>query len=337
MFNVKDKNILVLGGTGSIGSVVVEKIIKLGPSEVRVFARDESKHQYLYDSLGRPKIFKSIIGDVRDKERLRSIMSGVDYVINAAAMKSVPYCEENSVEAIKTNIIGTQNIIDVALENNVEKVICISTDKAAESTCAYGATKFLSERLLIAANHQTGKRRTIFAAVRLGNVLGARNSVLPVIRNQILNGFPITVSDCNMTRFVMSANEAVKLILDALSISKGGEIFMHKMYAVNIWDLIDVYVENICKKHNLVLDNINRVRIPPRLGEKLYEKLFSEYEEQFVYEMKDLLVVLPNVPFVETNVGFLKISSVDKYNSMTAQKLTKNQIYQLLEKEDLIY
>lgn len=343
MNNFVNKKILVLGGTGSVGTEIVKQLIRYGVSKLSVYARDESKHQYLFDCLGKPQNFKSIIGDIRDKERLRTVMPNIDIVINAAALKSVPYCEENPFEAIQTNLVGTQNIIDVALENNVEKVISISTDKAADPISAYGITKLLSEKLLIAAEFHKGNNNTIFTAVRLGNVLGARNSVLPVIRNQILNDCPITVTDSNMTRFIMSTNEAVQLILNALTLSKGGEIFINKMRALYVWDLINVYIEKLCEKHKINFKKIKRVYIPPRSGEKSYERLFSEYEEKSVYDLKSVLAIFPCQNIMNKSISkraykdISKISSFVEYNSATVSKLTKEEISTLLSNENLIY
>lgn len=331
-----EKNVLVLGGTGSIGSEIVKQLIRFKTKQINVFARDESKHQYLFDSLGRPSTFRSIIGDIRDKDRLKGAMSGIDIVFNAAALKAVSYCERNPFEAVNTNVIGTQNVVEVALEKNVEKVISISSDKAAVPNNTYGATKFLSERILASGDYNKGSKRTIFAAVRLGNVLGARNSVLPVIRNQIFSGHSITVVDSKMTRFVMTTKEATKLIFDALKISQGGEIFMLKMCAVNVWDLIDVYVEELCKRYNISPASVKRENISPRPGEKSYEKLFSDDEEQFTFESKAMLMLLSNIEMFNKSfcgrkyVGFKKITGETGYSSETARKLTKEEIRNLL-------
>ncbi|MDQ3099481.1 MAG: polysaccharide biosynthesis protein [bacterium] len=343
MVTIKDKKILVLGGTGSIGSEIVKQLLQLEPNEVRVFARDESKHQYLYDSLGKPEAFRSIIGDIRDRERLRAAMSEIDIVFNAAALKAVPYCERNPFEAVSTNVIGTHNIVETALEKNIERVIAISTDKAADPTNTYGTTKLLSEKILFSADYYKGSKRTVFSAVRLGNVLGARNSLLPVIRNQILNGHSITVTDSNMTRFVMSVMEAVQLIFNALNLSEGSEVFILKMHAVPIWDLIDIYVEELCKMHDIDLGKVIRQSIPPRPGEKFHEKLFSDYEGQYTYENEDILMVLPspdmlNKPFSQRSYdGFINVNDTREYDSQTAHRISRDEIKNLLITEKLIF
>lgn len=327
-----------MGGTGSIGSKITEQLLSFGLDRLTIFSRDESKYQYLYDRLGRPSELKYILGDIRDRERLRAIINETDIIINVAALKSVPYCEENPIEAIKTNIIGTQNIIDVALEKNIENVITISTDKAADPSNTYGATKFLSEKLFISAEKYKGAKRTTFTCVRLGNVLGSGNSILPVIRNQIVNGQPITLITSDMTRFVMTTNEVVQLLFKSLELSQGGEIFMSKMNALHIWDLVDVFVENYCKKHNISEKDIKKRKLFARKGEKEYEKLFSDFEVDFAYTMGDVLVILPEGK-LNTNLRLSKLTKINdfqEYNSSTARKMTKAEIQKVLIKENLI-
>ena len=195
-------------------------------------------------------------------------MRGIDIVFNAAALKHVPLCEYNPFEAVKTNVYGTQNVLDIALEHNVEKVITISTDKAVEPNSTLGATKLLAEKLTTAANAYRGDQRTIFSTVRFGNVLGSRNSILPLIKNQVKAGKPVTITDARMTRFIMPTESAVRLVFEAASIMKGGEIFVLKMPSVNIEDLIKGYVELLTEKDGKS-PKITYAYIGKRAGEKL--------------------------------------------------------------------
>src|SRR3989338_6560056 len=327
------KRILVLGGTGSIGSVIVKELLKCNPKQVRVFSRDESKHQELLFSVGDNTKLRSLIGDIRDRDRLSFAMRGIDIVFNAAAMKHVPLCEYNPFEAVKTNVYGTQNILDTALEHNVEKVITISTDKAAEPNSTLGATKLLAEKLTSAANAYSGNRRTRFATVRFGNVLGSSNSLLPIIRRQVLAGKPVTITDSRMTRFIMPTESAVHLVFEATAIMKGGEIFVLKMPSVSIEDLIKTYVELVCEETGSK-KKVRYVYIGKRPGEKVHEKLLNEHEAEYVREAKRIFVI-PNVAHPAGAKGVapkrnLKPAQPSSYHSGDARKLTRKEIKDLL-------
>jgi FlaA1/EpsC-like NDP-sugar epimerase len=328
----KDKRALILGGAGSIGSEIAKQLVKNQAKEIRIFSRDEGKHQHLFNSLGKPKSLISIVGDIRDKTRLSEAMKDIDVVFNAAALKSVPCCEKNPFETIKTNVIGIKNIIESALENEVEKVLFISTDKAVDPINTYGLTKSLSEKLLVAANQNRRSRKTIFTAVRLGNVLGSKNSVLFIIKNQILSGQPITVIKDNMTRFVMTATDASDLIFKALEKTKGGDIFIKKMKSLYIWDLIDVYIEELNNKYNFDISKIKRVLMNSRPGEKKYEKLISNYETNFTFDMRTMLAIYPGKEKDDTPLKTFKKINMVECNSDTAVKLSKKEIKELLKK-----
>jgi len=288
----KNKIVLVTGGTGSIGSEIVRKLIPHGPKQIRVFSRDESKHYFLQqelEELNRNCDIRFLIGDVRDKERLDKAFFGVDIVFHAAALKHVPYCEYNPFEAIKTNVHGTQNVIDSALKHNVDKVISISTDKAVYPNTIMGITKLLAERMIIGAHNYLGNARTKFAVVRFGNVINSRGSVIPTWIEQIKKGGPVTVTDKNMTRFFMSINEAVDLIFLATGLIRGQEIFVLKMPKENIFEL--------AKKTIAQYDNNQKIRIKitgSREREKIDERLFTDEEQQFMVEKDLFYVILPN-------------------------------------------
>lgn len=340
MVNFKGKKVLVCGGTGSIGSEIVRQLIDARAELIRVFARDETKHQQLINSLNDPPNLRSLIGDIRDKARLNMAMEDIDIVFHAAALKSVPFCEYNPTEAVLTNVLGTQNIIETALDHNVERVITISTDKAAEPTNTLGATKLLSERITASADFYRGYKQTLFAAVRFGNVLGSRNSLIPLIKEQILQGKPVTLTDTNMTRFIMSIPQAVKLVFKSLELSQGGEVFILKMPTVYITDLINIFIEDFCKKQKIDRKvEIKKIGIRP--GEKLYEKLLSEEEAESAYENEELFLISsriakPNEDLILKNYpGFKKTSSKSVYNSQTAPKLSKDEIQKLLSDENL--
>jgi len=285
----KGKIILVTGGTGSIGSQIVKKLLPYKPKQIRVFSRDESKHYFLQQDLGdiqgKTEI-RYLIGDIRDKERLDKAFFKVDVVFHAAALKHVPYCEYNPFEAIKTNVQGTQNVIDIALKHNVDKVIAISTDKAVYPNTVMGITKLLAERMIIGTQNYLGEARTKFAVVRFGNVLNSRGSVVPTWVEQIKKGNPVTVTDKNMTRFFMSIDEAVDLIFLATKKMHGQEIFVLKMPQENIYEL--------AKKTIAEHSNGKRIKIKitgARDREKIHERLFTDEEKESMME-KDLLYVI---------------------------------------------
>ncbi|MBU2214195.1 polysaccharide biosynthesis protein, partial [Patescibacteria group bacterium] len=232
----KNKKILVTGGTGSIGSAIVKKLLKFEPQQIRVLSRDESKQYNLKHALDGDKKVRFLIGDIRNKDRLYKAMENVDIVFHAAAMKHVVACENDPFEAVQTNVIGMQNIIDCAMANNVSKVIGISTDKAADPVSVMGCTKLLAERMMLA--HYRGTRPTNFCFVRFCNVLGSRGSVIPLFFEQIKSGGPMTVTDENVCRFFMSINDAVDLVFKASNFMQGREIFVLKDIAtIKIIDL----------------------------------------------------------------------------------------------------
>ena len=213
------KNILITGGAGTIGSAIVRKVLEHNPKVVRVLDNNETAIFELEQEL-EAEAFRPLIGDIRDKDRLQRAVQNIDIIFHAAALKHVPLCEYNPFEAVKTNVLGTQNLIEVAINEGVAKLITISTDKAVDPVNVMGATKLLSERLTISANSYRGWQRTIFSCVRFGNVLDSRGSVVPVFRRQIRKGGPVTITDSNMTRFVMSITRAAELVLKAAEMAR---------------------------------------------------------------------------------------------------------------------
>jgi len=286
------KTILVTGGTGSIGSEIVRQLIPYKPKQIRVYSRDESKHYFFEQELKRLHLNKSIrylIGDIRDKERLDRAMCGAHIVFHAAALKHVPYCEYNPFEAVKTNVHGTQNIIDCALKNNAQKVIAISTDKAVYPNCVMGITKLLMERMIISSCNYLGDSKTKFSVVRFGNVLNSRGSVIPTWIDQIKNGGPVTVTNKDMTRFFMSIPDAVDLVFLATKIMMGQEIFVLKMSERNIYDLAKETIQLYGGGKKIFIKIIGA-----RHREKIHEKLFTDEEKELMIEKKHLNIILPD-------------------------------------------
>jgi UDP-N-acetylglucosamine 4,6-dehydratase len=312
----KDKVILVTGGSGSIGSEIVKKLLEHKPETIRVLDNNETALFELEEKLNSYKI-RTFVGDVRDKDRLERAFENVDILFHAAALKHVPLCEFNPFDAVKTNVLGTQNVLDAALDQNVGKVIVISTDKAVNPVNVMGATKLLSERLTISANHYRGNRKTAFSCVRFGNVLNSRGSIIPIFRKQIMNGGPVTITDSKMSRFIMHIPDSADLILTAGYLAKGGEIFILKMPAVKIVDLADVMIKDLAPKYGYEPEEISVEFIGKRPGEKMYEELVTEDEAFYVEDKGNLFILNP------TN----KINSSSlNYNSDSVEKLSKREI-----------
>ncbi len=288
---LQGKAVLVTGGTGSIGSEIVRQVLSHGPKVVRIFSRDEAKQYWLENTLGRRGDLRYLLGDVRDKDRLRRAMKDIDIVFHAAALKQVPSCEYNPFEAVKTNVVGTQNVIEASLETGVSRVIAVSTDKAINPTSTMGATKLLSERLIATANSWASD--TIFACVRFGNVLNSRGSLIPLAKSQIERGGPVTITDERMTRFMMPIAHAVSLTLEAAGHAGGGEIFILKMPAVRIRDLLCALIEEYAPLIGARPATIRLHRIGVRPGEKMDEELITAEEIPRTSEMRRMLVVHP--------------------------------------------
>lgn len=286
------KRILVTGGTGSIGKEIVFNLLKYKPSQIRIFSRDESKQYELEKELERinPKVsIRFLIGDIRDRERLEKALGEIDIVFHAAALKHVPYCEYNPFEAVKTNVHGTQNVIDMSIKNNVEKVIAISTDKAVYPNSILGITKLLMERMIISSRHYLGQAKTRLAVVRFGNVLNSRGSVIPLWIDQVRQGGPVTVTNPEMQRFFMSIQDAVDLTFKAAEQMRGGEVFVLKMDEFNILDM----AKKIIDEHS----NGKKIEIKitgSREREKIKERLFTDEESRNMIERKDLYIILPS-------------------------------------------
>jgi UDP-N-acetylglucosamine 4,6-dehydratase len=283
-----DKSVLITGGTGSFGKRYVETILsRFKPKRVVVYSRDELKQYEMQQRFNTPQM-RYFIGDVRDAERLRQAMREIDYVIHAAALKQVPAAEYNPMECIKTNIYGAQNVIQAAIENEVDKVIALSTDKAASPINLYGATKLASDKLFTAANNLTGGHRTCFSVVRYGNVIGSRGSVVPYFKKLITEGSSeLPVTDLRMTRFWLTLQQGVDFVIKNFTRMQGGEIFVPKIPSMRITDLVESIAPGVA---------IKIIGIRP--GEKLHEIMIPSDDSHLTLEFNDHYVIKPTISFV---------------------------------------
>lgn len=324
-----NKQILVTGGTGSIGSEIVRKVLKHEPKEVRIFSNDEDGQFNLRQELRDYSNTRYLVGDIRDIQRLRTAMEGVDIVFHAAALKHILACEHNPFEAVKTNVIGTQNVIEVAFEEKVSRVVNISTDKACNPTTTLGATKLLAERLITNTNFYRGLKKTIFSSVRFGNVLVSRGSVVPIFRKQIQDGGPVTITHQDMTRFVMGIPRAAELVLKVAEIAKGGEIFFLKMPTLRIIDLGQVMIEELAPKYGYKPEQIKIEMIGKRAGEKLHEELMTEEESLRAEETEEMYIV--HSPIVTPELAGGSHTPVKKPESMVPKLLTREEVRALIK------
>ena len=336
----KNKKILITGGTGSIGQEILREILKYEPTVVRILDVDETKQFELQQEYEDYENIRFLLGDIRDKERLSRAIEDIDIVFHTAALKHVLACEYNPFEAVKTNVIGTQNLIDVCIDEEVEKVIFTSSDKAVNPTNVMGATKLLAERLITSANYYKGARKTIFSSVRFGNVLGSRGSVIPLFKTQIAKGGPVTITDKEMTRFIMSMRDAINLLFKATEIAQGGEIFVFKMDAIKITDLAEVMIEELAQKYGYTPDEIKIEIIGNKPGEKLYEELMTEDEARRALETKDMFIVLPEMKelsYIDKSYYPLTSQAENKaYTSKDTEHLAKEGIKEILYRENLL-
>jgi len=325
----KNKTILITGGCGSIGSEIVRQMSVYDPKELRVYDIHEAGH-FWFDQELQDNMIRYFVGDVRDRERLNHAMEGVDIVFHAAALKHVPLCEHNPYEAVLTNVIGTQNVVDAALAHNVGLLVGISTDKAVKPFNVMGVTKLLSERIITRASIE---KEAKFGCVRFGNVLISSGSLIPTIKEQIAQDDFVTITNKDMTRFFMSIQNAVSHVLKAALRMDNGEICIPKMSSVRVVDLIEVLIEEFAPRYGKDPKKIERRIIGVRPGERIHESLISDEEAQYMLEDGDMYIVqspllpLYNIkPKQKKNIG----AKIFEYNSNTMPLLTKEEIYTLL-------
>ena len=326
---LNNKTILITGGTGSFGNHFVDYVLEhYKPKKIIIYSRDEFKQFNMSNKYKKYEdIFRFFIGDVRDKDRLKRALNGVDYVIHAAALKQVPACEYNPIEAVKTNINGAMNIVDAVLDSpSVKKVVALSTDKAVNPINLYGGTKLVSDKLFIAANAYVGDRDLSFSVVRYGNVAGSRGSVIPFFKNIVeKGGEELPITDYRMTRFWISLEQGVELVIKALHDSKGGETFISKIPSFKITDLAQA-----------ILPGCEMPEVGIREGEKLHEIMVTKEDSMLTYEYDKHFIVYPHFDWWDKDkiqAGGKKVEQGFEYSSGTnTQWLTVEQIQELLKK-----
>ena len=331
----KNKKILITGGTGSLGNALTQRLLEQGVDTIRIFSRNESKQLEMESKFNDDRL-RFLIGDVRDYERLERAVEDIDIVFHAAALKHVPVIEYNPFEAIKTNILGSQNVINACLHENVDRAICVGTDKAVSPLNTYGATKLLMEKLFVTAKNYLKKERhqTKFIALRYGNVLGSSGSVIPKFIDQIKNKEKLTITDSSMTRFSISMNEALDFILKATEIGKGSEIFVPKLKAYSILDVKNALFELLGETEEQV------VGIRP--GEKLDEVLINKDEMKYTWEYQNMYMVIN--PSVQQHMPSLldefsekkKIETMDVYSSDLVEKISKDNLKKIFTDSKLL-
>ena len=328
MFN--DKTLMITGGTGSFGHAVLKRFLSTNVREIRIFSRDEKKQEEMRIAMNSDKL-KFYIGDIREYDSILHAMKGVNYVFHAAALKQVPSCEFYPMEAVRTNVIGAENVMNAAIANAVERVVVLSTDKAVYPINAMGVSKAMMEKLMVAKARMQNESETVLCATRYGNVMASRGSVIPLFVSQLLDGKPLTITDPGMTRFLMSLEESVSLVLHAFEYGKQGDIFVQKAPASTVQNLAQAIMELVPKGGSMRT-------IGTRHGEKLYETLVSREEMARVDDMGDYY----RIPADNRDLNYAKyfsdgeerISDFDDYTSHNTRQLTVVEIKKILQKLD---
>ncbi|WAL82711.1 polysaccharide biosynthesis protein [Pandoraea sp. XJJ-1] len=327
-----DSVLMITGGTGSFGNTILTRFLNTGVKEIRIFSRDEKKQEDMRIALNNPKL-KFYIGDVRNYESVRQAMKGVDYVFHAAALKQVPSCEFYPMEAVRTNVLGTENVMNAATAAGVKRLIVLSTDKAVYPINAMGISKAMAEKLMVAKARSQQEGETIFCATRYGNVMASRGSVIPLFVSQLKGGKPLSLTDPNMTRFLMSLDDSVDLVLHAFAHGRQGDIFVQQAPASTVADLAQALKE-LFKR-----DNPIRV-IGTRHGEKLYESLISREEMAHAENMGNYFRIPADIRDLNYAKYFSEgeedISHIDDYTSHNTRRLNVEQVKALLLKLDFI-
>lgn len=323
----KDKTLLITGGTGSFGNAVLRRFLDSDIAEIRIFSRDEKKQDDMRKAYAHEKL-KFYIGDVRDRQSVADAMHNVDYVYHAAALKQVPSCEFHPMEAVKTNVLGTENVLEAAISAGVERVVCLSTDKAVYPINAMGISKAMMEKVTIAKARNT--RNTVICTTRYGNVMASRGSVIPLFVDQVKSGRALTVTDPNMTRFMMTLDDAVDLVLYAFINGRPGEVFVQKAPAATIATLIEA-LKDLLSAHDTPVQTIGT-----RHGEKLYEALLSREEMASAEDLGDYYRVPPDMRDLNYDVYFergdVQITEAAEYHSHNTHRLDAEEMKTLLLK-----
>ena len=330
------KTILITGGTGSLGKALTKRLLELNAKTIRIYSRNESKQIEMESDFDDKKL-RFFVGDIRDSERLFTALEDVDIVFHAAALKHVPKIEYNPFESIKTNVIGSQNVIDNSLKQDVEKVVCVGTDKAVSPLNTYGATKLLMEKLFVSANNYVNpeKHKTKFVAVRYGNVLGSSGSVIPKFIELIKKNKPITITDTKMTRFTITMNEALDFILKATETGSGSEIFIPRLKSYEMSTLIETLME--------LFGETKQEITGIRPGEKLHETLINDDEIRYAWNVNDMYMLsnphhqlFSNHDLSELYDGITKVENLTAYSSDVAEKITKEELKNKIQESNLL-
>lgn len=338
MLKLENKRLLITGVCGTVGSELLRKLLLDAgnqPEEIIGVDNNESEIFFLEQRHLTHTNLSFFIGDVRDQERMLRVTKGVDIVFHTAALKHVVLCERSPLEAVQSNIHGVQNIIFAAQENRIGQVVLTSSDKAVNPTNVMGTSKLMGERLVTAANSNQRKSSTIFSSTRFGNVLGSTGSVIPIFTKQISKGGPITLTDTNMTRFVMSIYEAVRLVIDSASLARGGEVFITKMPVIKIQDLAEVMIEQLARMYGYEPADISIEVIGTKPGEKLYEELMSQEETRRALELEHYFSVIPAFRGMYNDInynypGIISTRVDNPYISLNEKPMRKKELLEFL-------
>ena len=330
---LKDKTVLITGGTGSLGQALTKQLLQTDVKTIRILSRNENK-QVTMESQFDDKRLRFFIGDIREISRLFKAFEGVDVIFHAAALKHVPVVEYNPFEGIKTNVIGSQNVIDACMHEKIPVATCVGTDKAVSPLNTYGATKLLMEKLFVAANPywNSEETKTKFIALRYGNVLGSSGSVVPKFIKQIREKQKLTITDPNMTRFSLTMNEALDFIIESTFLGKSSEVFVPKLKAYSIMDLKDALIE--------LVGEVEEEIVSIRPGEKLHETLINTDELRYTWEFDNKYIIFsPFREISEIKVGYpgiKKLEMSDRYSSNSVEKISKNELKKIIEESGLL-
>ena len=336
------KRFLVTGACGTIGQQLTKQLLEsYSPGEVIGIDNNESELFFLEQRLSACGPARFVLADIRDHAKMERIMEDVDIVFHSAAYKHVVLCERSPYEAVQTNIVGVQNIIKAACEKKVSQCIFCSSDKAVNPTSVMGTSKLMGERLMTASNSNLREVGPSFACTRFGNVLGSRGSVIPIFMEQIKRGGPVTLTDPEMTRFIMTIKEAVRLVIDSATLACGGEVFITKMPVIRIMDLAEVMIETLAPKFGHDPEKINIRVIGSKPGEKLYEELMSEEETRRSLELERYFVVMPAFTALYRNIEYeydqvVSTTVKNPYNSSNETALSKGELKEFLQKDALL-
>lgn len=331
---MKNKTLFITGGTGSFGRFFVSEALKYNPKKIIIFSRDEDKQNSMqFDYRKYDSKLEFVIGDVRDKEALKGAVRGadIDIFVHAAALKQIPSTEYNIFEAVKTNVIGAQNVTDVCIEFNVPKAIGVTTDKVVEPINAYGMTKALQEKIFILSNKRARAHKSIFSCVRYGNVINSRGSVIPLFKKQLEKNSPLTITHKDMTRFILSLKQAADLVFNALSTMKGGEVFVPKIKPIKIIELAEV-MGKMSK-----ISKLKIVEVGIRPGEKIHETMISTPEWAYTQDLGKYFIIHPQIKLRGAGFNYETTTKekpiISKYSSDQGPFLTKNEIREILINE----